>query len=495
VLRERAEKDIWAAILDYAHKNISTPVVESMQKTFVDNKTEHDVFLSRMFGVLDQDERGSALDRVLGDMMISLHQLIQGYDNSVEQLNELIHFASTMQKTMPRLGLRMNHLLLNSKFAKKLDHLICTLAFPERACNTFVKAAQTCRCLGQVIFHLQSDMSPPKRTRSAAPVPISTTVTPLPTRNAEAHSYSAFSSSSPPKISTKTSIKIPTKTTSTGTPSQRSPKRPTPPPLPHKAPPKSQQSDSSTPSMSDLKAQFGMTDILRQYLSEDDLLHGPAQLEPSSKKHTAELIIHLLCGQLPPPISHAWYTFAFVATGNNDERAHLAGLYQIMLKEAPDKKDIFREIEHAVKTNTLVDLFEAKGYGHIRDLCPYLEAFLTTPPSRRASAFRLIQFIHNESTEPPAVLRRDYGFKYCKQREEVQRLKVIYTKVIDASDLKALHNACIHGRLHEFAVQQGVCIDAKYRRLMQNDYPNPCTGYDDDAGLAAYSKPLFKTSA
>jgi hypothetical protein len=486
-------KDLWKSILAYAYLKFSQPVIESMQQTFADNKISLDEFLTKMFGVLEQEERRSVLDRQFGDMVISLYQNVQAYDEkSMEQLNVLIHFASTMEKSMLHLESRLRRLLHNSKFAHKLYKLIYSLGFPERAYSTFVQAAQKCQCFGHVTFHPQAGMSSPNRIRSAAPVPTSSTATHLPetkikspTSDAKSNGHSASSSST----TRKSSI-----TTSTGTPRKRSEKRPPPPSPPHKAPPKSQQSDGLSPPMSKPKAQCDMNNILRQYLSEEDLLQGLAWLEPASKQHTAELIVYLLCDQQPPPTSHAWYVFGFVTTRDKDEKSYLAGTYHKLLEEAQDKKSIFRELTHAVQNNTLVQLFEVKEYGHIQELCPHLEAFLNTPPSRRSSTFRLRQFLHSESTEPLAILRRDFGFKYCIHREEVTRLKAIYTKVLETANLMALHIACINGRLHEFAMQNGVCVDAKDRRLMQNDYPNPCIGYDDDAGLAAFTKPLFKKS-
>jgi hypothetical protein len=478
-LRKRAEKDLWNSILGYAYLRFSQPVIETMQRIFTENKVTVDEFVMRMFGVFDHNKR---LDRKLGDKIILLHQTVQGYDKSVEQLNGLIHLASTMENDMTDRNIHMNHLLLNDKFAQKLYELICTLAYPKRVYSTFVEAAQTCRCFCHVDFHLQSGMSSPNRTRPAAAVPISSTVTP--TADTKRNGHSASSPPSTPKTSIRT--------TSTRTPSQRSQKRPPSPP-PHKAQPKRQQSDDTSPPMSKPNTQCGMTEIMRPYLSEDDL-QALAWLEPASKKHAAELVIHLRSGRLFPPSSHAWYIFGFPAARNSEEESYLAGTYNEILKEAPDKQAIFRELTQAVETNTLVQLFEAKEYGHIRDLCPHLEAFLNTSTSRRPSTFRLRQFLQDEgNTEPPAILRRDYGFKYCVQREEVQRLKVIYTNVLNASNIRDLHIACVNGRLHEFAVQLGVPINAKDRRLMQNDYP-ACIGYDNDDGLAAYSRPLFKTS-
>ncbi|EDU46615.1 conserved hypothetical protein [Pyrenophora tritici-repentis Pt-1C-BFP] len=113
--------------------------------------------------------------------------------------------------------------------------------------------------------------------------------------------------------------------------------------------------------------------------------------------------------------------------------------------------------------------------------------------AQRSTVWRLKQFVLNKNeTEPPAWAQRDYGFKFCKQREEVLLLKEIYNKICKKISLKDLHTACIHGRLYEAAVQKGVFVDAKYKRLMQNDYPSPFLGYENDKGLKNYRGSFFK---
>ncbi|OAK93359.1 hypothetical protein IQ06DRAFT_183864, partial [Phaeosphaeriaceae sp. SRC1lsM3a] len=104
-----------------------------------------------------------------------------------------------------------------------------------------------------------------------------------------------------------------------------------------------------------------------------------------------------------------WHTFGFVTINDVEEERHLAGLYAIILEEA-----IFQEIMRAVETNQLPQLFDRNGYSHFRQEFPRLEAVLNTPPARRPTVWHLKHFLLCEAnTEPPAVLQRDYGFRYC----------------------------------------------------------------------------------
>ncbi|OAK93367.1 hypothetical protein IQ06DRAFT_365740 [Phaeosphaeriaceae sp. SRC1lsM3a] len=79
----------------------------------------------------------------------------------------------------------------------------------------------------------------------------------------------------------------------------------------------------------------------------------------------------------------------------------------------------------AVETNQLPQLFDRNGYSHFRQEFPRLEAFFNTPPAHRPTVWHLKHFLLCEAnTEPPAVLQRDYGFSYCRLREEVSRSSI-----------------------------------------------------------------------
>jgi hypothetical protein len=94
--------------------------------------------------------------------------------------------------------------------------------------------------------------------------------------------------------------------------------------------------------------------------------------------------------------------------------------------------------------------------------------------------------------EPPACLQRDYGFKYCRQREEVLRLKEIYTRMLRKLGPKDLHTACVHGRLFGTAAKEGVEIDPNDKRFLNSDYGSPFLGLDNAGGLEAYRGPFYR---
>ncbi|XP_014562006.1 hypothetical protein COCVIDRAFT_85393 [Bipolaris victoriae FI3] len=214
--------------------------------------------------------------------------------------------------------------------------------------------------------------------------------------------------------------------------------------------------------------------------------------EPRTKQEVALLIQTASRGHLLPKHESAWYSFGFVCTTTEEDERRLAGLYAVLIQET-DSPDSFREPQHTLETCNLATLFDTKGYGNFRELSPHLETFLTTPAEQRPTVWRLKQFIHDtNNANPPASLRRDYGFKYCRQRDEVTRLKAIYSKMFEKMGVMEVHSACVHGRLYETAKREGVTIQAKDARLMKNDYPSPFVGFENTAGLENYRKPLFK---
>jgi hypothetical protein len=129
----------------YSYLNVDH-VVESIQACFSQNETTFEEFLTKMFGILDHTESRSTLDRELGDRLIFLNQAVRSYDKSMKQLHSLIRYASDMIKKIQSLQDRLKYLLQKSRFADTLFKLICTLGFPERAHNTFVRAAKSTPC-------------------------------------------------------------------------------------------------------------------------------------------------------------------------------------------------------------------------------------------------------------------------------------------------------------------------------------------------------------
>lgn len=206
----------------------------------------------------------------------------------------------------------------------------------------------------------------------------------------------------------------------------------------------------------------------------------------------AQLVETVMQDKLLPVHTNAWYVFGFACTGNEETERRLAGLYKALITEAPIS--MTHDLQRALHANSLVALFDKNAYSHFRTLAPYLEVFLNTPPPKRPTVWRLIQFIHDtHNTEPPACLRRDYGFRFCRQREEVLYLKEIHSALLDKLGPKPLHDACVYGRLRVTALREGVVLPRERgARLLENDFPSPALGFDSEDGLAAYQMPLFK---
>ncbi|CBX96764.1 hypothetical protein LEMA_P098950.1 [Plenodomus lingam JN3] len=220
------------------------------------------------------------------------------------------------------------------------------------------------------------------------------------------------------------------------------------------------------------------------------------RLEPISKQITAHLVATVLRGAILPVSSEAWYQFGFVATEDEAKERHLAGLYATMLKESSNTEAIFRDLVKALETNSLVQLFDMHEYSQFREVFPSLEDFLNTTPTKRPTVWRLRQFVDSsQAVEPPACLQRDYGFKYCCRREEVERMKAVYAVMLRRLGPMRVHSYCTVNRLYEEGIiKTGIPMNASDARLMQNDYMSPFMGFDNDLGLAAYRGPLFRKS-
>lgn len=232
---------------------------------------------------------------------------------------------------------------------------------------------------------------------------------------------------------------------------------------------------------------------VQPYLAQGDRGLALGRLQPAAKQHVAQLVGTVLRKKLLPMQTTAWYSFGFVTTKDEEEERQLAGLYAVLLTTADNPEAIFRELQTALELNTLVALFDTNEYAHFRGLFPYLETFLTTTPTKRSTVWRLRQFIQDPvDDEPPACLQRDYGFSFCRQREEVLRLKAIYVRMLRKLGPKNLHTACVHGRLSEAATKEGLYVDIKDRRFLSNDYGSPFLGLDGEGGLEAYRGPFYR---
>jgi hypothetical protein len=420
-----------------------------------------------MFGIYDLDNEGSTMDHELGDRIISLSESVRGFDGSMKELESLAELASRMAREFIHLHIRLRSLIGKTRFADKLYELICTLGFLERVHSTLVRSARTSQTFRNVSFHFRPN--PPTKTVSFA-----TPIASLKPQNTIKPSSPPLQQEMPKRVKRVEATEI--------APTAALPNVASHPRSPSAHPPR-----SAAASLGPL-----MTAV-QPYLARSDRNLALVRLQPVTKQQTAQLVGTVLQGKPLPKQTTAWYTFGFVTAKDEDEERRLAGLYLNLLREADDFEAIFRELQTALENNSLVALFDKHQYKHFRNLFPYLELFLDKLPTKRFTIWRLRQFIEDPiDDEPPACLQRDYGFKFCRQREEVLRLKEIYKDMLRKMGPMKLHNACTNGRLFERATQKGVHVNGKDKRFLANDYPSPFVGLDDEGGLEAYRGPFFR---
>ena len=418
-----------------------------------------------MFGI--DDKKGSMLDRELGDKIIRLSYDVHAFDGSMRDLNKLVQFASTMTRVLLNLRDRMRYILEKSHFANKLFDLICALGFPERVYSTLVWAARSSQTFRNVNFHLRPQ-SPVKNVSFATPMASPTlpkTIKPPPPP--------------PQKEKSKRMQRYEATAIETAIAAPILPSLPLPLPSPPPQPAPSRLGPLMT--------------AVQPYLNQQDRGLSLHSLQPTTKQETAHLVGTILRERLLPTDTTAWYAFGFVTAKDEEQERQLAGLYVALLKEAKDPEAAFRELQTALETNSIVRLFDKYEYSHFRDLFPYLKTFLTTPSHKRSTVWRLRQFIQDPVDDaPPACVQRDYGFRFCRQREEVIRLKEIYVNILKKLGPQKLDIACSNGRLSETAMKEGVHIDTKDRRFLKNDYGSPFLGLDCEGGLENYRGPFYR---
>ncbi|KNG50385.1 gpi ethanolamine phosphate transferase 3 [Stemphylium lycopersici] len=458
----QTREDLWDIVLVMSYDN-THKVVQTLQHTFEDNKDLFDDFVTKMFGIDYSGKENWELNAELGDRLIHLCQAVKAYDQSMKEISILIHEASEMSRVLLNLECRLKTLLGKASFANELFGLICELGFPERAFSTMVRAARTFQAFENVTFHLRP-LSPAKKVSFTTSGPSGSAVS------------SEISPQQPPQ---KEASRLAQTLAATCAAQASSP-------LPNLYTHLQQPSSASLgPLMTAVQA----------FLPKEDRGQPLFRLAPSAKQETAQLIGTVSRGRLLQVELNAWYSFGFVVVKDEAEERQLAGLYAALIKESIDPEIVFREIQEAAENHKLVALFDVKEYDHFRRIFPRLEKFLGVKPVERPTVWRLKQFIQttDDNDEPPACLKRDYGFRLCRTREDVLLLKAIYDKILHKMGPKKLHNACVHGRLLQMAMMEGVVIDVKHRRLVQNDYPS-LVGFDNDIGLDGYRRMLFKNS-
>lgn len=237
-------------------------------------------------------------------------------------------------------------------------------------------------------------------------------------------------------------------------------------------------------------------DQAKLYLEEEDQRKEAYELKPDAKQHCYRLLATVLHMAHPNPIEKNWYNFGFPTCNSEGQISQLGVLYHELLVGDKLYEDVrnytqhtilipkrdnlqtasFGEFWHAYESKTLIQLMDSKGLKARRSAFPFLEGFLCIPPGGlRPSVWDLKQFIAiNDPAEfpPSRTLEADYGFMNCKDFEETCFLLEIYKRLLQKANPLELHEACLAGKLFEFA-QRFHLMDESHRRLMRNFYPLP----------------------
>jgi hypothetical protein len=232
-------------------------------------------------------------------------------------------------------------------------------------------------------------------------------------------------------------------------------------------------------------------DQARSYLNKEDRHKKLNELKPDAKLQCYQFLAATLHMLHPHPIENNWYNFGFCTCCNERQEGQLGGLFQRLLlgnklfEDVPKTRVLglerdrpqtasFTEFWNAYESGSLIQLMDSKGLQEMRREFPFLEGFLSVPPSGpHPSVWSLKQFIAiNDPAEFPAIaaLEVDYGFINCQTFEETCILMEIYKRLLLKADALELHEACLAGELFEFA-QKFDRMDEGHRRLMKNFYP------------------------
>ena len=476
---------LWDELLIYSYPT-RKKIIDEIRQVQQDHREHLDNFITSMFRINDIDAGSSAVDEELGAKLIDFYHGIQGYNGSMKQTHDLIQFASSMACTILHLQERIKGLLKKARFANSMYRLICWLGFPERVHKTLVRAANSSVAFQNITFELRT------LAATASFVPSS-----HPQGSSKAASLAGNAISTPGARSGGNGM--PQGAARKSMPLQPKPNSPVRPSLPGPVQENAEYGlhyKSMTATISAQSNHIDPLEVIQPFLSREDRSLGLLRLQPRSKQMAAHLAATALCGKLLPVGSEAWYNFGFVVTKDEAEERHLINLYAALLKNSRHPEAIFMELVGAIETGSLVDWFDRKEYAHFRHAFHHLEHFLNTQPHKRPTVWRLKQFVHSDAaTEPPACLQRDYGFKLCRNRDEVDRIKSVYATMLRTMDPLAIHGFCLVNRLHEEGVvKTGIPMDARDARLMKNDYPSPFVGFDDRRGLDRYCGPFFKRS-
>ncbi|KAJ7044984.1 hypothetical protein C8F04DRAFT_520702 [Mycena alexandri] len=200
------------------------------------------------------------------------------------------------------------------------------------------------------------------------------------------------------------------------------------------------------------------------------------------EKQDCDLLCSLIMSEMhpSPELDDLWVTFGFCACHGEAEEQILSAVYGELIQ---DKKCTFEELYLAYDSSTLIALFDSKKLGTRAKEIPHLEVVLKGSPRAFQSVWYLKQFVasRQEGKRRIPSIAVDYGFLNClKDEAEHTLLEDLYHQLFTLPrarfDPMQLHEACIQGKLYEYA--EGLLKLRKkdqkvLKRLLKNPYPLP----------------------
>ncbi|KAF8848410.1 hypothetical protein BDZ45DRAFT_810815 [Acephala macrosclerotiorum] len=232
-------------------------------------------------------------------------------------------------------------------------------------------------------------------------------------------------------------------------------------------------------------------DEARTYLDEQDRSVDQKDLKPKAKRRAFILLAEALHSAHPHPTEENWNFFGFCTCHDEREENLLAMLYRKLLlgkrvyagmgkyalpflETHKIENASFTEFWRAHEAGSLIQLMDSKGYKWERLQFPFLEKFLSVPANGpQPSVWSLKQFleINNPGESPPVpAVDADYGFMNCGTLEETCILMEIYKRLLLKASPLDLHQACLEGKLFEFA-RRFYSMEEEHRIWMKNFYP------------------------
>lgn len=230
----------------------------------------------------------------------------------------------------------------------------------------------------------------------------------------------------------------------------------------------------------------------KPYLDIVDRGIPPDDLKPEAKRQCHSFLSLMLFRVISTPMEVNWYSLGFVTCRGQGHEDSLFNPYLDLLADngrryaadldesghIPVPRATFTQFWNAYEAGALIELMDSKGLKEERSQFPFLQDFLSVPPgTARPSVWDLKQFLAvNKPIDFPPIpsVSIDYGFYNCNSShfEEMCTLMEIYKRVLESASPLDLHQACIAGRLFDFASSH-ISMERQWEPLMRNIYPLP----------------------